>query len=154
MKREGVGKIVTRSQVEDREKYPKGKEPLIVLPDGEDQTRAIMNNELCCACRNFDRELGQHEMIKQKFVERILLEEKYRREWFSSWGHYGLCHIFESRLIDPMCPAVCSAGDLDSSLVKGSQEALKKVRCPYYEPKEIKGQRYHFSRTSSSKMDF
>jgi hypothetical protein len=152
--RGGVGKIITRSQLErERANRYSTDHPLIVLPDGEDQTNAIMNNELCCACRHFDRELGQQEMKKQRFVERILLEEKYRKEWFSEFFLYGMCHIFDFRLIDPYCPAVCMASDLDSTLVKGSTEALRKVKCPHYESKEIRGQRFHFSRTSSGKMD-
>ena len=119
--------------------------PLVIIPKDSELGGVIEAQQICGFCRNWDLELGQQSCHNEKFWQRMLREERYRQEWFDNPSTYGLCHIFEGRLIPSLAPAVCMAVDLDSSL-RGKKGELDKKACPYFRDRRKSGGRLIFGR--------
>ena len=146
-----VGKIVTKEMV--RAHLAKmGADSLFIKPS-ENFIKAINQSGSHGSCRHFNWEAGQQAMKEQRFVERMLLEERYRAEWFENWQMYGFCDLWEGRLILANVPALCMRWDLDSSLVN-KPEGQKTVPCPHYEERSGKGDKLIISRSAKRSLTY
>lgn len=110
----------------------------IVTGMNQDDPRfqSILEGRKCGICRHFDNEAAMVAMREQKFVERVMKDEKWREEWFNDYSQYGVCWVFSGdsglRLNDPNAQATVAASDLDSSLTPGSAEGMAMQQCPYF----------------------
>jgi hypothetical protein len=68
----------------------------------------------------------------------MLREEKYRTEWFEDPRSYGLCRVFEGRLVPFAAPATCVKSDLDEASY-GKKGANDKISCPFFVDKRKSG---------------
>lgn len=153
--RDGVG-LLTREQImrraEEVTRDEKTGQPLVIIPRDSDLGGVIEAQRICGFCRNWDLELGQVECRRQSFWPRMLREEKYRQEWFDDPGSYGLCHVFEGRLIPSLAPAVCSAEDMDSGL-RGKKGATDKKACPHFRDKRTSGSRMSIGKYHKNNLE-
>lgn len=129
-------------------------EPLVIIPKDSDLGGVIEAQRICGFCRNWDLELGQETCHREKFWQRMFSkqEEAYRMEWFDNLASYGLCHVFEGRLIPSLAPAVCMAVDLDSSL-RGKKGELDKKECPFFRDRRSSGGRLVMGAYTKTKLD-
>ena len=103
-RRPGQGLILTREQLLARRKKvarTDEKEPIIVLPEGDEANLINATKHLCVECSNFDIAAGQHAIFDQKFWKRMMHDEKYRAEWFENSDSYGFCRIIGQHRIKP-----------------------------------------------------
>lgn len=126
--------------------------PLVVLPTESEVGRALTTDRLCMFCNNWDQELGQQECLKQKFWQRMLREEKYKPEWFENPHSYGLCRVFEGRLIPSIAPATCVASDFNEEIY-GKPGGMDKLPCPYYNDKRVVGSKMFIGVHAKSKLE-
>jgi hypothetical protein len=139
----GRGKILTHEQLLERRKQVAREdenEPIICIPDEGELAQALQGGALHGFCENWCPEQAQEEIVKQRFGERMMLEEKWRREWFEHWTHYGFCRHHPGRLIPFNAPAIVPRSDLDSSLY-GCKAGMEKVQCPDFRDKRRHGSR-------------
>lgn len=135
-------KLLTRQEIAERtERMTRDAEtgePLIIIPKDSELGEAITARHMHGCCRHFNLQQGQQDCQEQRFWDRMMREEKYRREWFDNPATYGVCPHFEGRLLGYWHPALVSAEDLDSSLA-GTPKASEKRSCPYYADKKVTG---------------
>lgn len=152
----GGYKVLTKEQImrraEEVTRDGVTGEPLVIIPKESDLGNILETQRICGFCRNWDLELGQQECHRQRFWPRMLREEKYRREWFDNPETYGLCHVFEGRLIPSLAPAVCMASDLDSSLY-GKKGAMDKKECPYFRDRRKGGSRLVMGKYAKTNLE-
>jgi len=98
-----------------------------------------IKGRFCGNCRHHRIDEAQKDMIKQRFIERLVHEEDWKPEWFKNWGAAGYCDFLAERLIAWEAPAVLPASDLDSALVVGSSDGMVLMPCPNFVSKAEKG---------------
>jgi hypothetical protein len=71
----------------------RGKGASIVTPDGKQVSNfAVPPNATCAECAHFNITEGRKEIVRQKFAERLVLEEEWAlRHLGGSIDHMGLC---------------------------------------------------------------
>lgn len=147
----GEVKLLTREEIMKRsERFTTDErtgESLIIIPKDSELGEAITARHTHGCCKHFRLEQGQQDCQDQRFWERMLQDERYRREWFDNPSTYGVCPYFEGRLMGFLHPALVNAGDLDSSL-RGTPAEMEKKQCPYFVDRQRSGScmvmgRYH-----------
>jgi len=130
-------KIVTP---EDIRKDLKMKQPdpgKLILPKDDPRYQALTEKRVCLNCIHHNKEMAAQAMQEQKFIERLLHDERYRTEWFNDFRKFGVCEIFSDgqglRLVDGDAPAICAASDLDSTKPIDTPEGQEQLACPYWE---------------------
>ena len=126
--------------------------PLVVMPNDSEVGRALTVNRLCGFCKNWDHELGQKECQRQKFWQRMLRDEKYKADWFEDPRSYGLCRVFEGRLVPFVAPATCVKSDFDEA-VYGKPGANDKIECPFFKDKRKHGSSMVIGAHAKTKLD-
>ena len=158
MKRDVPVRILTREQIIREKLRTSCDDACIILPSDCDIVELTKQGIRCGHCRNCNVEEAQREMRKQNFVERMLREEKYRLEWFRlvdgtiDVTAYGLCDVFDWRLVDRLAVATCHREDVDESL-KNSKKGREKIPCPFFEPVTGKGAKMVVSRSGARQCD-
>lgn len=89
----------------------RGKGAKIVTADGRQVSNfAVAPSATCAQCAHFDIANGRKEIVKQRFAERLVLEEEWAlRHLGGSLDHMGLCGQDNGSLatltMSPACPA-------------------------------------------------
>jgi hypothetical protein len=98
-------------------------------------------------CRHFRHRDGQDQAASEQFFQRLFREEKFDPSWFGNPALYGLCDVFEGRLLDATNPGQCK---LREALCHPRYEHPEEVRwadydtmvpCPYFEDRSTKGEK-------------
>lgn len=151
----GEGKVLTREQLLERRKQVSRadeKEPIICIADESELAQALQGGALHGFCNNWSLEDGQHEIVKQKFGERMVLDERWRREWFEHWNHYGICRHHPGRVIPFNAPAIIPRSDIDSSLYN-TKAGMEKVKCPDFDDKRRHGSKMRIGRYGKKDLE-
>jgi len=129
------------------------KEPIIVLPEGNDANAIANTKYLCMECANFDIAACQNAIFDQKFWQRMVNDEKYRVEWFEHNATYGFCKMIGEHRVKPAtskCTMVAS--DEDSSL-EGTPAGIKPIPCKHFVLRRTKGSTMSISRSHKRDLD-
>jgi len=154
--KKGQGILLTQEQLLARRKKvhrADEKEPIIVLPEGNDATAIANTKYLCMECSNFDIASGQQAIFDQKFWHRMIHDEKYRGEWFENSKTYGFCKLIGEHRIKP-ATSKCTmiASDEDSSL-EGTPKGIKPIPCKHFVLRRTKGSTMSISRSHTRALD-
>ena len=148
--RAGQGLILTQEQLLQRRKKVERadeRDPIIVLPEGNEADLINSTKHLCVECTNFDIASGQRAIFDQKFWHRMVHDEKYRAEWFENSKSYGFCRIIGQHRIKPANSRCTMIGsDMDSSIA-GTPEGIKPVPCQHFRERRTKGDTMSISRS-------
>lgn len=89
-----------------------GKAPVVVGATAQDvENYAIRAFRTCGSCRYFDLKLGQTEMVKQRFGERLVLEQEWMPQHLGApMDHMGLCKASGGEMV---CATVSNADNCD-----------------------------------------
>lgn len=116
---------------------------IVAVDENDPMFQAATLGRRCGDCVNWDREACQRAMLEQKFVERLVHQERWREHWLEDYANYGVCWAFSDSHGLAVWPqnheTVIPRSHIDSSLAMGSAEGSEKVLCPYYENRKDRG---------------
>jgi len=129
-------RIVTPDDIRKEGRKVSDDEGIQIWKGGDCEVDPEHRGRTCSECLHSNRELAATAMHEQKFIERLLKDERYRSQWFTDFTQIGACEIFSDssgiRLVFPNAPAICAASDLDSSLGLSTEEGKRQIPCPHF----------------------
>ena len=154
--KKGQGLLLTQEQLLKRRKTvhrADEREPIIVLPEGNEADLINKTKHLCYECIHFDLKAGQGAIFDQKFWKRMMIDEKYQAEWFENFEGYGFCRIIGEHRVKPYnSRCTMMAADLDSSLEE-TPAGIKPVPCGHFAERKITGSTMSISRSHTKGLD-
>jgi len=154
--RKGQGIVLTQEQLlARRKKVYRGdeKEPIIVLPEGDEASSIQATRHLCMECSHFDLASGQQAIFDQKFWNRMMEDEKYRAEWFENFKGYGFCRLIGEHRVKPHTSKCTMAAEDEDSSLGGTPAGIKPIACKHFSLRSTKGSTMSISSSHTRGLD-
>jgi hypothetical protein len=153
---EGIKKrqIITRDDVGNLKTLRADGATRVLVPEDDPRYERALAGRKCGVCRHFNLAEGQKSIREQRFIERMMQDERWRSEWFNKWEEYGMCDHFDGRLVWANHQAVVAGSDVDSTKAVGSQAGMEMIDCPYFSSKDGRGDKMIMSRSGKRTWNY